>query len=235
MPTEVDYGRPVHPALAHIPLMTIGELEGLAASIKRVGLLEAIMLKGEVLIAGRCRIIACSMAGVEPRFEQLPEGKDARDWIVSSNLRRHHHPGEARRAMALVLAARFCDDDSYLVGIHPELVEMVSAVADEAPWSVRGVLAGMPLYDVYQEVLRTRALIARHKREWTELHSKAPAIADMVLTETITHEDAMTILRRQRFAGCSFEWAADPAASSAQFVSCEGGLDDPDNDLSPAG
>lgn len=204
--------------------MTIGELEGLAASIKRVGLLEAIMLKGEVLIAGRCRIIACSMAGVEPRFEQLPEGKDARDWIVSSNLRRHHHPGEARRAMALVLA-----------GIHPELVEMVSAVADEAPWSVRGVLAGMPLYDVYQEVLRTRALIARHKREWTELHSKAPAIADMVLTETITHEDAMTILRRQRFAGCSFEWAADPAASSAQFVSCEGGLDDPDNDLSPAG
>jgi hypothetical protein len=45
----------------------------------------------------------------------------------------------------------------------------------------------------------------------------------------------LTILRRQRFAGCSFEWAADPAASSAQFVSCEGGLDDPDNDLSPAG
>jgi hypothetical protein len=112
-PPTID-GHPVHPALALIPLMTIGELDGLAADIQHNGLRQPIMLEGEVLIDGRCRMIACRMAEVEPRFAQLPEGEDAVEWICSVNLLRACNlsvPG--RRALASVLAARELGDPEW--------------------------------------------------------------------------------------------------------------------------
>jgi hypothetical protein len=53
-PATID-GNPVHSALALIPLMTEGELEGLAASIKHLGQMMPIMLDGEVVMEASFR------------------------------------------------------------------------------------------------------------------------------------------------------------------------------------
>ena len=69
---------PVHPANAIFPMMTDDELEGLVESIKhRGGLLFPIVLdRNGVLLDGKCRLRACQIAGVEPRFETF-DGVDS--------------------------------------------------------------------------------------------------------------------------------------------------------------
>ena len=70
----------IHPLLNHIVLMKAYELASLVKSIKRRELLIPVTVDAEgVLIDGRCRIMACELAGVPPRFEPLPEDMDPRD------------------------------------------------------------------------------------------------------------------------------------------------------------
>jgi hypothetical protein len=199
-PATID-GHPVHPALALIPLMTEGELEHLAASIKANGLIFPITLEGEVLIDGRCRLLACRMAGVEPSFAQLPEGEDTVDWICSANLiRAHNFSPTGRRAMALVWAARDLDDPDWcFAGIHPELLKQARAVLAEDPRAVRHIPSNaMTLDGVYQEILRRRRHAENLKLIWARLQAEAPSIADLVIDERLTLEEAAALHRRRK-------------------------------------
>jgi hypothetical protein len=60
-----------HPVLGDVPWMTNEEFVGLVWSIKRTGLLDPIVVDGDVIIDGRCRLVACGLAGVEPRFKSF--------------------------------------------------------------------------------------------------------------------------------------------------------------------
>jgi hypothetical protein len=67
----------LHPANESFPMMTGEELEDLAESIKAHRLFNPIVLdKNGVLLDGKCRLRACELAGVEPRFETF-EGFDS--------------------------------------------------------------------------------------------------------------------------------------------------------------
>jgi hypothetical protein len=64
-----------HPALdTVVPLMTDDEFRRFNWSIGKHGLLMPIVRADDVVIDGRCRYIACRIAGVEPRFKPF-EGK----------------------------------------------------------------------------------------------------------------------------------------------------------------
>jgi ParB-like chromosome segregation protein Spo0J len=95
----------VHPFADTFPMMSAEELTELAADIKKNGLRYSLTLDaaGEWLVDGRNRAKACQIAGVEPRYEHLPEGVDLIAYILSVNVeRRHLNVGQ--RAVAVALA-----------------------------------------------------------------------------------------------------------------------------------
>lgn len=69
------------------------EFRDLVGSIEEDGLIDPIVLHGDVLVDGRNRLAACKEAGVEPRFiqwESLKPKSSLEDWIYSRNINRRH-------------------------------------------------------------------------------------------------------------------------------------------------
>jgi ParB-like chromosome segregation protein Spo0J len=80
----------IHPACAVIPLPPEEEINELANSIRTSGLLEPITLtKDQLLLDGRCRLKACTIAGVEVRTE-IFQGDDPVMFVLDKNIRRRH-------------------------------------------------------------------------------------------------------------------------------------------------
>src|SRR4051794_3943945 len=78
----------VHPAADVFPMLADDELAELAEDIRVHGLIHPIVAARDgVLIDGRNRLRACTMAGVEPRFETY-QGDDPVGLIVSENINR---------------------------------------------------------------------------------------------------------------------------------------------------
>lgn len=103
---------PIHPLAAVFPMMPPDSHEflELVDDIKEVGLIDPIVLEGEVLIDGRNRLAACERAGVTPRFIQFkdipkprefPKGQGGQDsevaeWILSKNVMRRNMTDDQR-------------------------------------------------------------------------------------------------------------------------------------------
>lgn len=69
------------------------EFRDLVGSIEEDGLIDPIVLHGDVLVDGRNRLAACKEAGVEPRFvqwESLKPKSSLEEWIYSRNINRRH-------------------------------------------------------------------------------------------------------------------------------------------------
>ena len=80
------------------PMLGEAELSELADSIKSNGLREPVVLLGGKVLDGRNRLRACGIAGVEPRFAELPDGQDPLQFVLDHNLHRRHL-NESQRAM----------------------------------------------------------------------------------------------------------------------------------------
>jgi ParB family chromosome partitioning protein len=80
------------------PMLVEAELSELADSIKSNGLREPVVLLGGKVLDGRNRLRACGIAGVEPRFAELPDGQDPLQFVLDHNLHRRHL-NESQRAM----------------------------------------------------------------------------------------------------------------------------------------
>ena len=80
---------PFHPLADLFPLPSEDELRALADDIADHGLREPIVtLEGQIL-DGRCRYLACKMAGVEPRFA-THDGDEPIAYVFSRNFHRRH-------------------------------------------------------------------------------------------------------------------------------------------------
>lgn len=80
------------------PMLGDAELSELAASVKSNGLREPVVLYCGKVLDGRNRLRACGIAGVEPRFAELPDGQDPLQFVLDHNLHRRHL-NESQRAM----------------------------------------------------------------------------------------------------------------------------------------
>jgi hypothetical protein len=95
---------PFHPLAGIFPLPGEDERRAMADDIADHGLREPIAtLEGRIL-DGRCRYLACKMAGVEPRFESH-DGEEPISYVLSRNFHRRHLT-QPQRAM---VAARLAD------------------------------------------------------------------------------------------------------------------------------
>jgi hypothetical protein len=81
-----------HPALDCIPLMTDDEFARLVWSIRKIGLIHPIVQdeNGRIL-DGRCRYLACEIAGVEPTLAPPKDAVDLHLWV------KHRAPESQRR------------------------------------------------------------------------------------------------------------------------------------------
>jgi hypothetical protein len=95
--------KPFHQFANLFPMVADGSLQELAQDIKDRGLLDPIVLFEEQILDGRCRYVACEIAGMEPKFEQYV-GDDPLGYVLSRNLRRRHLT-ESQRAMVAAKAA----------------------------------------------------------------------------------------------------------------------------------
>jgi hypothetical protein len=95
-----------HPAANMFTLMNEedGELAALAENIKMTGLLNpVVMLEGKVL-DGRNRLLACRLAGVEPRFVDWDgSGQSPAEWVVAQNVNRRNLTSSQKAYAALYL------------------------------------------------------------------------------------------------------------------------------------
>lgn len=88
-----------HPAADRYPMMSDDEILELAEDIATNGLLENLTLDDEGnLVDGRNRMKACSLTGVEIRFE-VYVGSDVAGFVVSKNEHRRHLSDQARIAL----------------------------------------------------------------------------------------------------------------------------------------
>ena len=86
--------------------MSPKEYSSLVASIRVEGLRVPIAVwRGEV-IDGRHRLAACAEAGVEPRFEILPDETDPVHYLLSMNAARRHQDPSQRAVVAYLVSAQ---------------------------------------------------------------------------------------------------------------------------------
>jgi len=90
----------IHPICLLFPPLNREELEELAEDIRIKGLLHPIILFEGKILDGRNRYLACSMAGVKPRFVQWDGGSSPLQWVISENLVRRHLTSSQRAVIA---------------------------------------------------------------------------------------------------------------------------------------
>lgn len=93
-----------HPAAEMFPTMTPNEIKELAEDIRRNGLLEPIMMSEGKVLDGRGRLVACGIAGIQPRFQELPAGVSPSDHVWSANYTGRHLALNQRVAAAHAMA-----------------------------------------------------------------------------------------------------------------------------------
>lgn len=91
---------PVHPAAELFPMMGAEALQALADDIKAHGQREPVIIFDKQVLDGRNRLLACEMAGVEPRFVTMESDEigSPTTFVLSLNLLRRHLD-ESQRAM----------------------------------------------------------------------------------------------------------------------------------------
>jgi ParB-like chromosome segregation protein Spo0J len=98
-----------HPALDCIPLMKEDEFARLVWSIRKIGLIRPILEDAEGrILDGRCRFLACDIAGVEPTLAR-PKDVVAVYIYAANAARRHLTIGQ--RAMIIALVEDVVPDD----------------------------------------------------------------------------------------------------------------------------
>lgn len=195
MDGDLLVGLPVHPLADLFPMLPEDELADLAEDIKVNGLLHPIMLDrpGKVLVDGRNRLRACEIAGVDPRFDHLPEGVRPADYIASVNLARRHMT-VGQRAMALAMI--YPDPEKGGRGRKGVRGEQVShsrlshartvlrvASDDLAPLVLSG---SKSLDEAFTEVKRRQQAAMSEEAQLTRLRTGAPDVAALVIEGTIS-------------------------------------------------
>ena len=150
-------GIKTHPFLDIIPMMTEDEFAGLVWSVKKHGLHVPIARdQAGVIIDGRCRLMACIVAGIEPRFKtvEIEDDDAARDYVASVNLYNvYRSPSQKAIARAI--------EERELTEPDPELSALVLPEAREIlehnePLAISVLRGNLTLTKAYEELLRQR-------------------------------------------------------------------------------
>jgi hypothetical protein len=214
----------VHPVAELFPMMTDEELADLAADITANGLLYPIVLDADgQLIDGRNRLRACQMAGVQPTYTSL-NGHDPVAYILSTNVtRRHLSKGQSAMAVALSRTVSEAGKSHYganraaalAAGVREQRVSMAALVVGFAPELTPLVMSGAMGLDAAYEQARTRKVATDSADERArlaaeqlrQLRNVAPDLADLVVEERMTLDEAFAALREREKQEETERWA----------------------------
>lgn len=99
----------VHPVAELFPMLSGAELQEMADSISKEGLLHPCCRQAGVLLDGRNRVAACKLAGVEPTFIEYT-GDSPVAYIISANLKRRHLDKGQKIALAIEIRPHFATE-----------------------------------------------------------------------------------------------------------------------------
>jgi hypothetical protein len=191
---------PVHPAANAFRMMDDEELQELAESIKEVGLLDRITLgvvNGErFIVDGRNRRKACELAGVAPKYEEIPfqNEDELRTFVAGRNERRSITKGQKAMAVAMLFpdsggkGGRGKKDaaktSNSVAGFSGELLRQARAIFSFSPELAGAVRDGVvSLKEAFDS-------IAARQR----LQQEAPDLALRVKEESLPLPDAIALL-----------------------------------------
>jgi len=112
----------IHPVAELFPMLAASELNEMAESIRKEGLLNPCVRQGDVLLDGRNRLVACKLAGVEPRFIEYT-GDSPVAFIIGVNLARRHLDKNQKIALALEIEPHFAEEARKRQGTRTDIVE----------------------------------------------------------------------------------------------------------------
>lgn len=184
----------VHPAADLFPMLPASELQELADDIARTGLKQSVVVTRDgVLLDGRNRIAACTLAGIKPTFTEY-RGDDPTAYVVSINLRRRHLSLEDRAFLAVELIKVY-EEQGRLAKVeagrtsgrgmepkHPPYVEepMPRAARESAAKAARDVSV-------------SRATVAQAKR----IKEQAPDLVPLVRQRKMSISKAESIVKNR--------------------------------------
>ena len=202
-----------HPLSASLPTMTEIELATLVRSIQRAGQLEDVIMIEDQVLDGWNRVLACELAGVEPRVRVLGKGERAIDSVIGRNFDRRS-PTDSVKSIAMVdiyYEINKLDEDSHAPvlrtgGNVAPLGQIDGTKATIWPQSRKQLaeLAGV------SETLIKQALRVRR--------NGVPAIAESVRNGTLPLNEAMQLLWQPRHhqAGCLAELVEERAKAKVR-------------------
>jgi hypothetical protein len=185
-----------HPALDVIPLMTDAEMARLVWSIGAHGLRDPIHMADDVIVDGRCRFIACKLAGVEPRFKPfayegdqdgLEEAIEAH--VISMNLFRQSY---TKSQIAILDALVEAESPGY----YPEgWVNPEARLIVKYPFLTKSVTHfGMSLAEAHAKALENEREAAQRAGEHQRLETlrlAAPFVAALVDERSLTLDEGL--------------------------------------------
>lgn len=105
----------VHEAYLNAPPLDADELDQLVDSVKRYDLLKPMLVDGDRrLLDGRSRVLACSVAGVSIREDQIISTDEAPEAIAESNFARRHLTKNQRVTFAVDVLSKYREEASRL-------------------------------------------------------------------------------------------------------------------------
>ena len=198
--TSELHGRQVHPAAALFPMLADDELADLAADIKERGLLQPVVLdKDGRILDGRNRYAACSIAGVEPKFETY-EGDDPYGYaLASGSLRRNLTQGQ--RAMVIAKSHKLWNSKRgsqaitvRMYGVPNQRISEATLILEQAPDLAEGVLAGEPLSRALEKARERKAEQQAREAKMTRLREDANDLLVRVVDEGMDLDEAIAAL-----------------------------------------
>ena len=127
-----------HPLSAAFPSMNDDDLEFLSQDISTNGMYHAITIFDGMVLDGWHRYQACQKTGLEPRLQQLAEGKDPVAFVKSHNLHRRIL-SPSQRAASVVACSEWARNKTPEQCEDTTLIQTVSAMAKEAEVSERTI------------------------------------------------------------------------------------------------
>jgi hypothetical protein len=220
----------LHPVNALLPMMPDDELQSLARSIARSGLLRPILIDAEgQVIDGKCRLAACAIAGVEPRFETY-QGDDPVAHIVRENVTCRAHMNKTQRWIgeAMVDPDEPAEEGSRL---------QAQFVVKHNPGLARHALdpGGPSLDEAYQMTRRVVGDVERKKAELEDLTKRVPTLADRVTDGSLSLTDAVKIdtMRRSEPALARLHEDGQLSFDEAWAIATARAAPDPDPPMQP--
>jgi ParB-like chromosome segregation protein Spo0J len=249
-----EHGFEIHDAAKLFAMLDDNEIKALANDIKQNGQRVPIATQNKIIVDGRNRLVACKIAGVEPKFVEI-EG-DAVEAVISLNLQRRNLDESQKSTLALRLIPKLreeaklrqqegrvndprrgggkaSEEAAKIVGVSPRIVERLVRIEKYAPQEIAKIENGERTVGEVDKELSSNInhVKANAKDEWAMVEKGEKTFLDVyneVLAKHPKDETTTTETKKRNLliiASDEADKIAELAKTLPQFPLPEGKFD----------